>query len=451
MEEMDNSKNDFSKGSVMSNIVKLALPMTLAQLVNVLYNIIDRIYIGRMGEGATDALTGLGVCLPLITIVIAFANFIGMGGAPLFSIERGRGNTEEAEAILGNSFSLLLCFGGILTVFGLLFKIPILRLLGASDTTLQYADAYMTIYFFGNLFVMLSLGLNSFINAQGFGKIGMFTVIIGACMNLILDPIFIFLLHMGVKGAALATIISQGVAFIWTFSFLIGEKTIVKIKASKMKWEKTRIKNILKLGLSGFIMALTNSIVQMACNANLQIYGGDIYIGIMTIINSVREVVQMPVMGLTNSAQPVMSFNYGAKAYDRIKEAIKYLSFILISYTLVMWGGISLWPRFFIGIFSSDKALIATGVSCVHIYFFGFFMMALQFSGQSTFTALGRYKQAIFFSIFRKILIVVPLIFILPKVGNLGAMGVFLAEPISNFIGGAACFITMFCTVYKKL
>ena len=451
MENIENTKNDFSKGNVMSNIIKLALPMTLAQLVNVLYNIVDRIYIGRMGANATDALTGLGVCLPVITIVMAFANFIGMGGAPLFSIERGRSNIEEAEAILGNSFSLLLCFGAILTVVGLIIKVPVLKLLGASDTTLEYADSYITIYLLGNVFVMLSLGLNSFINAQGFGKTGMLTVVIGACINLVLDPAFIFGLHMGVRGAAWATIISQGVAFVWTISFLRGKKTIIRLKWSRMKWRRQRVINILKLGMSGFIMALTSSLVQMTCNANLQIYGGDIYIGVMTIINSIREVVQMPVMGLTNSAQPIISFNYGAKAYTRIKEAIRYVSAIVIVYTLVMWGMISLWPQFFISIFSKDKNLMVVGIPCIHIYFFGFFMMALQFSGQSIFTALGRYKQAIFFSIFRKVIIVVPLIFLLPQIKGLGVMGVFLAEPISNFIGGMACFMTMFYTVYKRL
>lgn len=443
------AKNDFSKGSVLGNIISLALPMTLAQLINVLYNVIDRIYIGKLGTEATLALTGLGVCLPAITIVIAFANLIGMGGAPLFSIERGAGHDNEAEAILGNSFAMLLILSALLTVFGFIFKIPLLRLLGASDDTLPYANSYLTIYISGNLFVMISLGLNSFINAQGFGKTGMMTVIIGAVMNIILDPIFIFILDMGVKGAAAATVISQFASAVWTFSFLTGKRAILKIKLEKMRCTLKRVRRITVLGTAGFTMAITNSIVQMAYNMGLQNHGGDVYIGAMTIINSIREVIYMPIAGFSNGAQPVIGFNYGAGKNDRVKTGIKWMSGILTSYTLFAWLIVSLFPRFFIGIFSSDPEIMRVGVTSMHIYFFGFFMMALQSSGQSTFTALGKSKQAIFFSIFRKVVIVTPLIFILPN--WFGVNGVFLSEPISNFIGGAACFITMIIMVYKRL
>ncbi|MCI5604692.1 MAG: MATE family efflux transporter [Clostridia bacterium] len=443
------AKNDFSKGSVLGNIISLALPMTLAQLINVLYNVIDRIYIGKLGTEATLALTGLGVCLPAITIVIAFANLIGMGGAPLFSIERGAGHDNEAEAILGNSFAMLLVLSALLTVFGFIFKIPLLRLLGASDDTLPYANSYLTIYISGNLFVMISLGLNSFINAQGFGKTGMMTVIIGAVMNIILDPIFIFILDMGVKGAAAATVISQFASAVWTFSFLTGKRAILKIKLEKMRCTLKRVRRITVLGTAGFTMAITNSIVQMAYNMGLQNHGGDVYIGAMTIINSIREVIYMPIAGFSNGAQPVIGFNYGAGKNDRVKTGIKWMSGILTSYTLFAWLIVSLFPRFFIGIFSSDPEIMRVGVTSMHIYFFGFFMMALQSSGQSTFTALGKSKQAIFFSIFRKVVIVTPLIFILPN--WFGVNGVFLSEPISNFIGGAACFITMIIMVYKRL
>lgn len=443
------AKNDFSKGSVLGNIISLALPMTLAQLINVLYNVIDRIYIGKLGTEATLALTGLGVCLPAITIVIAFANLIGMGGAPLFSIERGAGHDNEAEAILGNSFAMLLVLSALLTVFGFIFKIPLLRLLGASDDTLPYANSYLTIYISGNLFVMISLGLNSFINAQGFGKTGMMTVIIGAVMNIILDPIFIFILDMGVKGAAAATVISQFASAVWTFSFLTGKRAILKIKLEKMRCTLKRVRRITVLGTAGFTMAITNSIVQMAYNMGLQNHGGDVYIGAMTIINSIREVIYMPIAGFSNGAQPVIGFNYGAGKNDRVKTGIKWMSGILTSYTLFAWLMVSLFPRFFIGIFSSDPEIMRVGVTSMHIYFFGFFMMALQSSGQSTFTALGKSKQAIFFSIFRKVVIVTPLIFILPN--WFGVNGVFLSEPISNFIGGAACFITMIIMVYKRL
>lgn len=440
-------KNDFSKGSILSTILRLAVPMTLAQLINVLYNIVDRIYIGRIGENSSLALTGLGICLPVITIVMAFANLIGMGGAPLFSIKRGEGNEKEAEAIMGNSLTLLLIFGISLTVIGLIVKKPLLYLMGASENTYYYANSYLTVYLIGNVFVMLSLGMNSFINAQGFGKTGMMTVIIGAVMNIILDPILIY--KMGVQGAALATVISQFVAAAWTFCFLTGKKAIIKIKLSAMRCSMKRVKNILFLGLSGFTMAVTNSAVQVACNISLQKYGSDLYIGIMTIINSVREVISMPVTGLSHSAQPIIGFNYGAGEYKRVKAAIKYLSGMLIAYTIAAWIIISLIPKILMGIFTADTAIIEAGVPAMHIYFFGFFLMAMQFSGQTVFTGTGKAKQAIFFSILRKGIIVVPLTLLLPVI--FGVNGVFLAEPLSNLIGGAACFITMYLTVYKKL
>ena len=445
------STQDFSRGSVLSNIIKLAVPMTLAQLINVLYNIVDRIYIGRIPEHATLSLTGLGVCFPILTIAIAFANLVGMGGAPLFSIERGKGNEKEAELILGNSFVMLLALGIILTLSGLTFKTPLLWLLGASKDTMPYADSYITIYLLGSVFVMLSLGLNSFINAQGFGKTGMATVAIGAVLNVILDPVFIFVLHLDVQGAALATVISQFSAALWTLRFLTGKKTVIRLKKSAMKCSGKRMKNIAALGMAGFTMSITNSLVQMVNNSALQTWGGDIYVGIITVINSLREVVQMPVTGISNSSQPVMSFNYGAKRYDRVRQAIRYMSFMLILYTLIAWAFVSLFPEFCIRIFNQDPELIQAGVPAMHIYFFGFFMMALQFAGQSVFQSLGYAKRAIFFSIFRKVVIVIPLILILPGIGGLGVHGVFLAEPISNFIGGAACFTTMMITVYRKM
>lgn len=445
------STQDFSRGSVLSNIIKLAVPMTLAQLINVLYNIVDRIYIGRIPEHATLSLTGLGVCFPILTIVIAFANLVGMGGAPLFSIERGKGNEKEAELILGNSFVMLLALGIILTISGLIFKTPLLWLLGASKDTIPYADSYITIYLLGSVFVMLSLGLNSFINAQGFGKTGMATVAIGAVLNVILDPVFIFVLHMDVQGAALATVISQFSAALWALRFLTGKKTIIRLKKSAMKCSGKRMKHIAALGMAGFTMSITNSLVQMVNNSALQTWGGDIYVGIITVINSLREVLQMPVTGISNSSQPVMSFNYGAKRYDRVRQAIRYMSFMLILYTLLAWAFVSFFPEFCIRIFNQDPELIKAGVPAMHIYFFGFFMMALQFSGQAVFQSLGYAKRAIFFSIFRKVVIVIPLILILPGIGGLGVHGVFLAEPISNFIGGAACFTTMMITVYRKM
>lgn len=442
---------DFSKGSVRKNIMRLAVPMTLAQIINVLYNIVDRIFIGRMESGSSLALTGVGVCLPVITIVIAFANLIGMGGAPLFSIERGKGEEREAEYILGNCFVLLVVLGVLLTILGLLLKRPVLYLLGASDATFPYADEYITIYLLGNIFVLLSLGLNNFINAQGFGRTGMFTVAIGAGLNIVLDPVFIFGLGLGVRGAALATVLSQCAAMVWTLRFLCGKKAVIRLQKNRLALRLNRVMRIFGLGVSGFTMSVTNSLVQMACNATLQTYGGDIYVGIMTIINSVREVVQMPVSGIGSGAQPVMGFNYGAGQSDRVKKSISFMSLSMILYTLMIWLLLFLFPRFFLGIFSSDPEVLEAGVSCLHIYFFGFFMMALQFAGQTTFTGLGFSRRAVFFSIFRKVIIVVPLTLLLPQVAGLGVRGVFLAEPVSNFIGGGACFLTMIFSVYRKL
>lgn len=445
------AENDFSKGSVVKNILGLAVPMTLAQLINVLYNIVDRIYIGRIPEHATLSLTGIGLSLPMITMVIAFANLFGMGGAPLCSIERGRGNLEEAEKIMGNSFTMLVVFGVFLTMLGLLFKKPLLYAFGASDSTYPFADAYITIYLLGSIFVMVGLGMNSFINSQGFGKVGMCTVLLGAVANIILDPIFIFGLGMGVRGAALATIISQFFSAVWIVRFLTGKRTILRLRLSCLRPQWKRIRAIVGLGMSGFTMAITNCTVQIVCNATLQTFGGDLYVGVMTVINSLREVASMPVQGVTNSAQPVMGFNYGAKEYGRVKKAIVFTSLFSIAYTTLAWAFLHGFPEFFIRIFNQDQALIEAGVPALRLYFFGFFMMSLQFAGQAVFVALGMSRQAIFFSIFRKVVIVVPLTLLLPSVFGMGTNGVFLAEPISNFIGGAACFGTMLLLVWTDL
>lgn len=442
---------DFSKGNVKKNILRLAMPMTLAQLINVLYNIVDRIYIGRMQGGESLALTGVGVCLPVVSIIIAFANLVGMGGAPLFSIERGKKNQQEAEYILGNSLILLILFGVLLTVAGYIFKVPLLYLLGASEKTIIYANQYLSIYLIGNIFVLLSLGLNNFINAQGFGRTGMVTVAIGAGLNILLDPIFIYTFNFGVRGAALATVISQALAMMWTLRFLLGRRAVVTIRRDRLRLQAGRVGKILTLGLSGFTMSVTNSFVQMVCNASLQSYGGDVYVGIMTIINSLREVVTMPAMGISSATQPVLGYNYGAGEMKRVKQSISFMSVVLILYTLAIWGFLFVFPRFFMGIFTSNSQLIEKGIPCLHIYFFGFFFMALQFSGQSTFTGLGFSKRAIFFSIFRKVIIVIPLTLLLPLFLSSPSQGVFLAEPISNLIGGGACFATMMITVYRNI
>lgn len=444
-------KNDFSKGSVVQNILKLAFPMTIAQLINILYNVVDRIYIGKLPENATLSLTGIGLALPIITLVSAFANLFGMGGAPLCAIARGKGDQEEAEYIMGNSFFLLLFSGILLTIVGLIFKKPMLYLFGASEETFPYANTYITIYLLGCVFVMIGLGMNSFINTQGFGKMGMLTVLLGAVVNIILDPIFIFIFKMGVGGAAIATVISQGISALWVLCFLTSKKAILKlrVKCFKLKWR--RVKKVLGLGMAGFIMAITNGSVQIVCNATLKAYGGDLYVGVMTIINTIREVVMMPVSGITNGAQPVIGYNYGAKAYDRVRKAIGFMTVSCIAYTLISWWLIHQFPRFFVQLFNNDVPLIEATIPALKIYFFGFFMMAFQFAGQSTFVALGKSKQAIFFSLLRKAIIVIPLTLWLPGINNMGVKGVFLAEPLSNFVGGLACFTTMWLTVSLEL
>lgn len=446
-----NEQHDFSQGSVSGNILSLAIPMTLAQLINVLYNIVDRIYIGHIPHASAQALTGIGLALPIITMVTAFANLFGMGGAPLSSIARGSHEEERAGRIMGNSFSMLLISGFLLMAVCLLFKRPLLYLFGASDDTFPYANDYLTIYLIGTIFVMVSLGMNNFINAQGFGRTGMLTVLLGAVLNLILDPIFIFVLKLGVRGAAIATILSQALSAAWVMKFLTGPKALLRLTRSSMVLDGKLIREITGLGLSSFVMCVTNSSVQIMCNATLQQYGGDLYVGIMTVVNSVREVITMPVMGMTSGAQPVIGYNYGAKRYGRVKSCIRFMTVACILFTTAAWALLFFFPGTFLRMFTSESALIQEGISAMRIYFCGIFLMALQFSGQSTFVALGKSKQAVFFSLFRKVIIVIPLTLLLPAVGGLGTHGVFLAEPISNLIGGTACFATMVWTVWRRL
>lgn len=448
---MNAHPTDFTKGSVRRNILELAVPMTMAQVINLLYNMVDRMYIGRIPETGMLALTGLGLCFPIIMVVTAFANLFGSGGAPLCSIERGKGDKEEAERIMGNSFAMLLVCGVTLTVFGIAFSRPLLYLFGASDATYRFAQQYIVIYLAGSVFVMIGLGMNSFINCQGFGQTGMMTVLLGAVVNIVLDPVFIFALHMGVRGAALATVISQGLSALWVLRFLTGRKAILKLRLRTMRIEWKRLKKIIALGFSGFVMSATNSAVQIVCNANLQMYGGDLYVGVMTILSSIRDILTMPVQGLSNGATPVLGFNYGAKEYGKVKQAIKFSSTVCIVYTLISWFILIRFPKMFIRIFNDDPQLINASIPAIELYFFGFFMMALQFSGQTVFQSLGKAGQAVFFSLFRKAIIVIPLTIALPRLFGLGVAGVFLAEPISNFIGGAACFITMLCTVLPEL
>lgn len=449
--KQENNQNEFTKGSMARNILRLALPMTFAQLINLLYSIIDRIYIGHIDTNSTLALGGVGLTFPIITIISAFANLYGMGGAPLFSISRGQKENEKALNIMGNCYSMLVLTGILLTAICFIFKRPILFLFGASNVTFPYADAYVSIYLIGTVFVMITLGMNNFINAQGFAKKGMFTILIGAVLNIILDPIFIFALHMGVAGAALATIISQAVSAIWVAQFLFSKNSLIPITKSSLKVKPRLLTEICVLGLSGFVMSVTNGMVQIACNAMLHSFGGDLYVSVMAVLNSIREVITMPVSGLTSAAQPVLGFNYGAKENGRVKTGIRFVSILCIVYTLIVWLLLLLFPKVFIHIFNSEPEMLEAGVPAMFLYFFGIFMMALQFSGQSVFVSLGKSKYAVFFSLFRKAIIVVPLTLFLPRVAGLGVNGVFLAEPVSNFIGGTACFVTMYFTVWKKL
>ena len=441
---------DFGSGPVWKCILAQGIPLTIAQFVQLLYNVVDRIYIGHMGDGNALALTGVGLTFPVVTLILAFAALFGIGGVPLFAIERGRGDDEKAGKILGTSFSLLLISAVALMVLGYIFFRPILFAFGASEDSFVYARAYLRIYLTGTVFFMITAGMNGYINAQGFPRIGMLLTVIGAAINIALDPVFIFLLKMGVAGAATATVISQAVSAAWVLRFLFGKKALIPLRPDRMKIHWPVTKDILKLGTASFIMQGTNCFVQVACNANLQIFGGDLYVGIMTVANSVREIFMLPLSGMISGAQPVMSFNYGAKKNHRVIDAIRFNTVAGTAYMLFAWLLVILFPQFWFRIFSDDAAMMNAGTGMLKTYFFGFMFMALQFAGQAVFQALGDARHAITFSLLRKVVIVVPLTFLLPRLG-FGVLGVFLAEPVSNVIGGIACFTTMRLTQYKKL
>ena len=448
---MASEQVDFGSNHVRRSVLSVAAPMLVAQLINLLYNIIDRIYIGRIpGEGST-ALAGLGLCFPVITMVTAFANLFGTGGSPLCSIARGKGDTKTARGIMNNACFCLVITGILITLLGILSHKPLLYLFGASDRLYPYASGYMIIYLLGTVFVMISLGLNPYINCQGFARTGMKTVLLGALCNLILDPVFIFGFHMGVKGAAIATVLSQFFSALWVLFFLTGKHAELTLDFKGFRPDFACIAEITKLGISSFVMSFTNGLVQIACNSMLQIYGGDLYITVMTVLNSVREIASAPVLAIADGASPIISYNYGADQIPLMKKAIRFMSQLGIGYTVCIWGLISLFPELFIRIFNRDPSLMLKAIPAMHIYFFGFCMMAFQFTGQSVFKALGRAKYAVFFSILRKAIIVTPLTLLLPHIGGLGVNGVFLAEPISNVIGGLACYLTMRRTVLKKL
>lgn len=445
-------KNDFSKGNVCRHILFQAIPLTIAQLIQLLYNVVDRMYIGHLPGTHGQALTGIGLVFPIVSIISAFTNLFAMGGAPLFSIARGAGDDEKASSILNHTFSMLCMTAVILMGIGYVFQRPILYLFGASEATYRYASEYLVIYLLGTAFLMVGTGMNQFINAQGFPKTGMAVVMSGAVLNIILDPIFIFVLDLGIRGAAAATVISQFVSMVFVLLFFHGNRTLYKlVPVGIKKLQPKLVWKIMGLGTSSFIMSVTNSIVQIVCNVTLKQYGGDLYIGVMTILNSVREIANIAVVGITSGAQPVLGYNYGAEKYRRVKQAILFTSLIGFLYTTAVWALVMLEPGIFIRMFSDSPAMIEPGKEALKYYFFGFFFMSFQFAGQSTFVALGKSRHAVFFSLFRKVIIVVPLTIFLPRLWNLGVDGVYLAEPISNAVGGLACFITMMCVVWREL
>ena len=445
---------DFSNGRITRNILQTALPMLVAQIVNLLYNIVDRIYIGRIPGIGSYALGAVGLCFPLIIIITAFTNLYGSGGAPLCSIERGRGNTKKASLVLNLSYFMLTATSLVLLLLGELLARPVLRAFGASPENLVYSLPYLRIYLLGTVFSMTATGLNPYINAQGFPGMGMMTVLIGAVANLVLDPLFIFVMGMGVEGAAAATVISQFLSAAFVFWFLHSEKAELKIhlmKPSDFAMHLPLAMDIISLGTASFVMQFTNSLVTMVCNSVLSSRGGDLWISVMTTVSSVRQMLDIPVMAVGDGASPVISYNYGAKKPGNVRKSILIMTPLGCLYTLVVWILILVRPSFFISIFTSNEELIALASPALHLYFFAFIFQALQISGQTAFKALNKKRHAIFFSIFRKVIMVVPLTLVLPGLFGLGVKGVFMAEPISNFVGGSACMITMVLTVWPEL
>lgn len=444
---------DFENGTITQNIFGAALPMLVAQILNLLYNVVDRIYIARIPQVGTAALGAVGLCFPLIVIISAFANLFGSGGAPLFSIERGQKQTQQALHVMDTAFTMLCVSGVVLMGLGLFFARPLLTVFGASAGAMTYALPYLQIYLIGTLPSMIAVGMNPFINAQGYSTVGMLSVAIGAIANLLLDPLFIFVLGFGVRGAAIATVLSQFLSAGFALFFLMG-KAELKVRLLH-KGEIVPClgyaKSIVSLGATGFIMQLTNSLVTICCNNVLAVTGGDIYISVMTIISSVRQLVETPIHAITEGSSPIISYNYGARRAARVRKAGIVMSAMVLAYTAVMWSVIILIPGTLIRVFSSDAELVADCIPTLKLYFAAFIFMDLQYIGQTMFKSLNKKRQAIFFSLLRKVFIVVPLTYLLPYAFSMGTDGVFLAEPVSNVIGGSLCFLVMLCTVLPEL
>ncbi len=444
---------DFENGSLTGNIFRAALPMLVAQFLNLLYNIVDRIYIARIPDVGTTALGAVGLCFPIIMIITACSNLFGSGGAPLFSIARGEGNRKRAGLLMNTAFTMLLACGACLMVIGLVFARPILFLFGASKDAIVYAYPYLMIYLLGTIPSMISTGMNPFINAQGYATTGMLSVVIGAAANLLLDPLFIFVFHLGISGAAIATILSQTLSALFVLYFLRrrAEYKVRLLTRKELPACRKKAADIVSLGTAGFIMQLTNSIVSICCNNVLSVTGGDLYISVMTIVSSVRQMVETPIYAITEGSSPIISYNYGAARPKKVFQAGATMAAMALVYTLLMWSVIIHAPHFLISIFSSDPSLIADTVPALKLYFAAFIFMLLQYVGQTIFKSLNKKKQAIFFSLLRKVFIVVPLTYLFPYALHMGTNGVFMAEPVSNIIGGSLCFITMLVSVLPEL
>lgn len=443
MKNMDNSQA-MATEKIPKLLARLAVPAVVAQVINLLYNIVDRIYIGHIPEIGTAALTGVGLFMPILMLINAFAMLAGSGGAPRAAIAMGRKDRDTAEKIMGNCFSLLILMAAALTVLFYAFAPQLLRLFGASDVTLPYAVSYARIYILGSVFVLIVMGMNPFITTQGFARISMLTTVIGACINIVLDPVFIFVFDMGVEGAALATVLSQAVGALWILRFLSGKKTILRLKKENMRLKKGVILPCLALGVSSFVMLSTESILSISFSTSLARYGGDLAVGAMTIISSVSQLVTMPLQGICQGGQPIISYNYGSGDRERVKKAFYTQFLVCVVFSTLSWAMLMLAPRAFAGLFSSDSTLIEYTVWALRIYMAGIFAFGLQIACQQSFMALGQAKVSLFLAFLRKIILLIPLIFILPAFFADKVFGVFLAEPISDILAATVTTITFF-------
>ena len=430
-------------------LVKLAVPTVVAQLVNMLYNIVDRIYIGHMPGDGSLALTGVGVCLPLIMIISAFAALVASGGAPRASIAMGKGDHDLAEKLLGGCFTLQIVISAILTAVMLIWSRDLLLMFGASENTIGYAADYMRIYAIGTLLVQLTLGMNAFITAQGFATTGMLTVLIGAVANIALDPLFIYGLGMGVRGAALATVISQGLSCVWVICFLRGKKTLLRLKRENLLVSPKLILPCVALGLAAFIMQSSESMISVCFNSSLLRYGGDVAVGAMTILSSVMQFAMLPLQGIAQGAQPISSYNYGARNADRVRQTFQLLLRVCLVYSMVLWAGIMLFPRGFAGIFTPDAELLDFTARALRIYCAMLFLFGIQIACQMTFVSIGNAPCSILVAVLRKFVLLLPLIFLLPSLLPDKVTAVYLAEPVADVIA-VTCTALLFSRQFKK-